>query len=172
MSVRALGHPISTLRDGVVGLERAPIPLHAMRISIEIKRGLATISTTRSFRNIEAVPVEAILTFPVQFDSVTTGLRAVIDGRVLTANAQPRSRARQSYEDALDRGRTAVLHEEALRGVHLLSVGQLGPGASVDVLAEMAMPLSLIDGVPGLRVPMTVGHPNSTLSQECVMRRE
>jgi hypothetical protein len=155
-----MGRPISALRDGVVGFtdqDRHPIPLIAMRIAIEINQGLAIVTTTRSFRNAEAVPVEAVLTFPVPFDAVMTGLRAVIDGRALTARAQSKTQARESYEDALDRGKTAVLHEEALRGVHVLSVGQLGPGKSVDVIAETVTPLSMVDGVPFLRIPTTVG---------------
>jgi Vault protein inter-alpha-trypsin domain len=161
MSALAQRHPINALCDGVLGLvdeERAPIPLTAMRVAIEIRRGLAIITTTRSFRNAEAVPIEAVLTFPVPFDSVMTGLRAVIDGRTLTARAKPRTEARQTYEDALDGGKTAILHEEALRGVHVLAVGHLGPGKSVDIVAELAMPLTFIGGVPVLRIPMTVGH--------------
>ena len=160
MSALALGHPISTLCDGVVGFvkgERTMIPLRAMNIAIEIKQGLAIITTTRSFRNAETVPIEAVLTFPVPFDSVMTGLRAIIDGRTLVAKAEPKTQARKSYEEALDRGKTAILHEEALRGVHVLSVGQLGPDKSVEVVAELAMPLSMIDGVPFLRIPTTVG---------------
>ena len=160
MSALAFGHPISTLCDGVVGFvrgERTPIPLRAMNIAIEIKQGLAIITTTRSFRNAETVPIEAVLTFPVPFDSVMTGLRAIIDGRTLVAKAEPKTQARKSYEEALDRGKTAILHEEALRGVHVLSVGQLGPDKSVEVVAELAMPLSMIDGVPFLRIPTTVG---------------
>jgi hypothetical protein len=39
----------------------------------------------------------------------------------------------------------------------VLSVGQLGLGKSVDVVAEMEMPLAMIDGVPFLRIPTTVG---------------
>jgi hypothetical protein len=160
MSALALGHPINTLRDGIVGFvgqERRPIPLTAMRIAVEVSQGLAIITTTRSFRNVEAVAVEAVLTFPVPFDAVMTGLRAVIDGRTLIAEAKSKTQARESYEGALDRGKTAVLHEEALRGVHVLSVGQLAPTKSVDVIAEIVMPLSLIDGVPVLRIPTTVG---------------
>jgi hypothetical protein len=160
MSALALGHPLSTLRDGAVGFvegERRPLPLSAIRIAIEITRGLAIVTTMRSFRNDEGVPIEAVLTFPVPFDAVMTRLCAVIDGRTLNAKAQPRAQARRSYEDALDRCKTAVLHEEALRGVHVLSVGQLAPGKSVDVIAETVMPLSMLDGVPVLRIPTTVG---------------
>jgi hypothetical protein len=160
MSALAMGRPISALRDGVVGFtenERRPIPLTAMRIAVDISQGLAIITTTRSFQNVEAVPIEALMTFPVPFDAVMTGLSAVIDGRTLTAKAQSKIQARESYEDALDRGKTAVLHEEALRGVHVLSVGQLGPGKAVDVVAEIVTPLSMIDDVPFLRIPTTVG---------------
>jgi hypothetical protein len=45
--------------------------------------------------------------------------------------AQRRATARATYEDALDRGRTVVLHEEVLRGIHMILVGQVSPGQEV-----------------------------------------
>jgi hypothetical protein len=51
-----------------------------------------------------------------------------------------------------------VLHEEALRGIHILSVCALQPGANVLVELEQTVPLSNAGGVPFLRLPMTAGH--------------
>ena len=47
----------------------------------------------------------------------------------LVAKAQRKNMARETYESALERGKTSVLHEEVLRGVHMLSVGHIPPGA-------------------------------------------
>lgn len=161
MRPSALGHPLSTLRDGVTGFADAAgpaaVPLKAATIGVEIRAGLAVVTTRRTFRNAEAVPVEAVLTFPVAFDAVVTGLTAEIDGRRLVAQAKARDAARRSYEDAIERGKLAVLHEEVLKGVHVLSVAQLAPGAEVVVTVETATPLATVGGTPMLRIPTTVG---------------
>ena len=73
------------------------------------------------------------MTFPVAFDAVLTKLSARVDGRELVAVAQRCDVARETYEKALDRGKLSVLHEEKMRGVHVLSVGNLGPGKDVEV---------------------------------------
>lgn len=152
--------PLKALREGVTGLvgqDSRPIPLTSTRIDVVIEQGLAVIQTARCFQNNENVPIEAVLTFPVPFDAVLTGLHARVDERRLVAVAKPRKEARGAYEQALDRGKLAVLHEEALRGVHILSIGQLAPGNSVEIVSEMTMPLAIVGGAPLLRIPMTVG---------------
>ena len=66
--------------------------------------------------------------------------------------------ARETYEDAISEGKTAVLHEELLRGVHALSVGNLAPGAMIEVTTRWADTLRKVETSCGrLRIPMTVG---------------
>lgn len=160
MGATAFGHRLETLHDGVTLLtdgSPAPMPLTDTRIAVEITRGLALIRCTRVFRNAEDRPIEAILTMPVGFDTVVTGLVARVDGRVLQAAAQLRSAARETYERGLDKGRLSLLHEEVLRGVHMLSVGQLPPGAEVEVEMESVAVLVRTGAAPLLRLPTTVG---------------
>jgi hypothetical protein len=160
MTAQALGHSLETLRDGVTGFaagEPRSMPLTAMRVEAAIAAGLAVVTTTRSFRNLEVAPVEAVLTFPVAFDSVVTGLGATVDGRTLVAQARDRTQAREAYEEAVGRGKLAVLHEEALKGVHVLSVGNLGAGAEVSVTVETVSALADFGTAALLRIPTTVG---------------
>ncbi len=160
MSALALGHPVSVLRDGVIGfVGRSPrrVPLVSTQIDVDIRSCLAVTTTTRRFRNAEEIDIEAVMTFPVGFDAVVTSLSARIDGRLLKAVAKPKEEARETYEDAMDRGKTSVLHEEVLRGLHVLSVGRLGPGKEAEIVIETVAPLSDLDGVPFLRIPTTVG---------------
>lgn len=156
----ALGHRLETLNDGLTTFangERAPMPLVATDIHVQVLAGAAQVTTTRRFRNAEQVPIEAIMTFPVGFDAVVTGLSATIDGRRMVGVAQEQSEARETYETALDEGRLSVLHEEALRGIHILSVGALPPGAEVSVELEQMVPMTEVGGKQFLRLPMTAG---------------
>jgi hypothetical protein len=57
----------------------------------------------------------------------------------------------------LDEGKLSVLHEEALRGIHVLSVGALPAGAEVEVVLEQTLALTDAAGTPFLRLPMTAG---------------
>lgn len=160
MHGNVFGHAIETIHEGLSvnkDGQLAPMPLAETRVHVDIRSGLAHIRTTRVFRNAEDGPIEAILTMPVGFDSVVTGLHAEIDGRCMTAIAAPKAQARLQYEEAIDKGKMAILHEEVLRGVHMLSVGQLGPEKTVSVEIETMCALSVGANGPFLRIPMTVG---------------
>jgi hypothetical protein len=63
----------------------------------------------------------------------------------------------QTYEDALDRGKLAILHEEPTRGVHVVAVGALAPGSEVEVITQIVTPLAAVGAAPSLRIPVTVG---------------
>ena len=135
-----------------------PVALVAMDIGIALTGGLAVVETKRTFRNDEKAPIEALLSLPVPVHAAFFGLTAKIDGRILKGIAQAREEARETYEDAVSEGKTAVLHEELLRGVHALSVGNLAPGATIEVTTRWAGTLRSAGACCGrLRIPMTVG---------------
>jgi hypothetical protein len=160
MQGMAFGHHLETLHDGLTTFrhgEPVQVPLVATKIDISVESGLALVRTARTFRNAEDAPIEAVMTFPVGFDAVVTGLVATIDGRRLVGTAQEKADARETYEEAIDEGRLSILHEEVLRGIHILSVGALPPQAEVIVELEQAIPLVDAGGTPFLRLPMTVG---------------
>src|SRR5215469_12887381 len=138
----------------VAGTPR-PCPLVATSFDVTIDAGLAIVVMRRTFRNVEAESIEATITFPLPVHATLFALEARIGERVLTARAERRDPARRTYEDALDRGKAAVLHEEVLRGVHMLSVGQLAPGGEAEVRATWAITLTHLNGRGRLRIPLT-----------------
>ena len=142
---------------GFVSGTKRPIPLVATRFNVDLNHGLATVSATRIFKNAEETSIEATITFPVPVHAVLFSLTARIAERVLKARAQRKSQARDDYEDAIERGKTAVLHEEVLRGVHMLSIGHLPPGVEVEVSATWTMTLTNLNGRGYMRIPLTVG---------------
>lgn len=135
-----------------------PAALVAMDIGVTLTGGLAVVETKRTFRNDEKTPIEALLSLPVPVHAAFFGLTAKIDGRILKGIAQAREEARETYEDAVSEGKTAVLHEELLRGVHALSVGNLAPGAMIEVTTRWTDTLRSATASCGrLRIPMTAG---------------
>jgi hypothetical protein len=150
--------PLTAFMAGVFDTRGLPIPLISTSLDIEIDGGLATVVTKRIFRNNEAESIEATATFPVPVHAVLFDLEARIDGRLVKARAQRRTQAREAYEDAIERGRAAVLHEEVLRGIHMLSVAHIGPGKEIEVTTTWAAAFSFVGDQGQLRIPLTVGH--------------
>src|SRR5262245_35456091 len=145
------------MAGGFVSGSKHPLPLVATRFDVNLNHGLAIVSATRIFKNTEETSIEATITFPMPVHAVLFHLETRIEGRVLTARAQRKSRARETYEGAIERGKTAVLHEEVLRGVHMLSVAHVPPGAEIEVSATWTMTLTNLNGRGQLRIPLTVG---------------
>ena len=160
MHPTAFGHQIQTLHEGLTVFQGSAgrfIPMHSTEVDIQITAGVAIIRTQRIFRNDEDVAIEAVLTMPVGFDAVVTGLSATVDDRKLVAVAKTQSAARDDYEVAIDKGKMAILHEEVLKGVHTLSVAQLAPGKEVMIELETVTTMGCIAGDPFLRIPTNVG---------------
>lgn len=135
----------------------SPIPLVHTKIDVRICGGLALVTTERLFRNAERSSIEATVTCPVPVHATLVRLTARIGARELVAVALARDAARDTYEEAIDRGTTTVLHEEVLRGVHQLCVGHVPPGTELAVCSTWVDALSKHAKGALLRIPITVG---------------
>jgi hypothetical protein len=154
----AVRDPLSIfVKNHMQGRNARPIPLVSTEFDVAIEAGLAVVTVKRVFENKEEVSIEAIMTFPVPVHAVLFDLRANIAGRTLIARAQRKDAARATYEGAVESGKSAVLHEEVLRGVHMLSVAHVPPAQQIEVTMTWAMPLTVVDGEGHLRIPLTVG---------------
>src|SRR5262245_49452040 len=150
--------PLTAFVAGICAAEgRRPVPLASTRFDVTIDAGLAIVATKRVFRNEEPNSIEATLTFPVPVHATLFALEARIDGRAMTARARRRTQAREDYENAMERGKGAVLHEEVLRGLHMLSGARIRPGGAVEVSTTWATTLTMAGGRGCLRIPLTVG---------------
>jgi len=150
--------PFKTLIDRHVERRASrPVPLVNTDFDIQIEAGLAIVTTTRLFRNAEEESIEATMTFPVPVHATLFDLKARIGGYTLVARASRKTAARASYENAIDRGKPAVLHEEVLKGVHMLSVAHVPSGAEIEVTTTWVTTLTMVDGKGHLRIPLTVG---------------
>jgi hypothetical protein len=92
------------------------VPLVSTAYDIDIRGGLAEVAVVRTFRNNEEESIEATLTFPLPVHAVLYNLEACIAGRTLKALARTKATARQTYEDAIEAGKSTILHEELMAG--------------------------------------------------------
>ena len=150
--------PLSSYAHAAVisGTQR-PVPLTGTKISVRVDGGLATVTTTRTFRNDEDASIEATMTFPAPVHATLLKLSACIDGRTVVGSAKRHQKARETYEAGIDAGKTAILHEEKLRGVHMISVGHIAPGKEISVTGTWAMAVAATGKGALLRIPVTVG---------------
>lgn len=155
---KSVSDPLGSFIYGaVVSGTQHPVPLVATRFDITIQGGLASVNATRLFRNSEESPIEATITLPVPIHATMFSLQARIGDRILKGHVELRRQARATYEDAIDGGKTTVLHEEVLRGIHMLSVGNIPPGAEIEITTAWAVTLAQLEGRWQLRIPQTVG---------------
>lgn len=151
-------HPLHVFIEGHTARRCGhPIPLVSTDFDVTIETGLAIATTTRVFRNVEAESIEATLTFPVPVHATLFELRARIGGRTLLAKASSKEKSRTSYESAIELGKSAVLHEELLRGIHMLSVANVPPGEQIEVSTTWVTTLTIVGAQGHLRIPITVG---------------
>ena len=149
--------PLSVFLNNARPHDKVPVPLQSTAFEILIESGLAVVTTTRLFRNSETSNIEATLTFPVPVHATLFSLDIRVGERRLQATAKARETARGTYEEGLAEGKTAILHEELLRGIHMLSVGNIPPGQEIEVKTVWVMPLMMAGGEGHLRIPTTVG---------------
>ncbi|MXX96648.1 MAG: VWA domain-containing protein [Rhodothermaceae bacterium] len=132
-------------------------PLIKLDFHVTIRGGLAFVKAKRTYINKTDGPIEAVMSLPVSVHAAFFGLSAVIDGKHYDAQAKPKQEALETYEEAIDQGKATVLHEELLKGIHSLSVGNLGAGKTVTATTRWAESLRFHDGSGQLRIPLTVG---------------
>lgn len=139
------------------GVNAAEAVLTATSYEVEVRSGLAFVKLTRCFENKEAKPIEAVMTFPVPYAAAVTRITTEIDGRKLVGQSQAKAKARETYENAIDEGKSAILHEQLLKGIHMVSVANVKPSAKIEVVAHFVTPVSMSGKTAKVRIPLTIG---------------
>ena len=83
-------------------IESAPL-LTATVLHGRLEGLVGEIHLAQTFRNAEAVNIEAVFTFPVPPEAVLLGVAVSLDGRPLRGQVLPASQAEADYEEAVRR---------------------------------------------------------------------
>jgi len=120
-------------------------------------RGLLfELAVEQRYRNPKEANVEAIYTFPLPSDAVLLDLEVELNGRKLVAAVVERKAAERDYEQAIDKGDTAIMLERAGDGLCTLNLGNLMAGESAKIRYRYAQLLSFEHGSVRLTIPTVI----------------
>uniref|UniRef100_A0A2K6SA82 von Willebrand factor A domain-containing protein 5A n=1 Tax=Saimiri boliviensis boliviensis TaxID=39432 RepID=A0A2K6SA82_SAIBB len=130
---------------GLLTLQREPVPLKSISVSVSIYEFVAGVSATLNYENQEEVPLEAVFVFPMDEDSAVYSFEALVDGTKIVAELQDKMKARTNYKNAVSQGHQAFLLEEdsSSRDVFSCNVGNLQPGSKAAVTLKYVQELPL-----------------------------
>lgn len=136
--------------------EGAAIPLQGVSARGRLRGLLFELTVEQAYSNASDRNVEAVYTFPLPHRAVFLGLEVELGARRLAARAVRTDRAHREYEQALDRGDSAVLLEQASDGLYTASLGNLMPGERAVIRYRYAELLAPAQGVLRLAIPTVI----------------
>ncbi|MCB9689467.1 MAG: VWA domain-containing protein [Alphaproteobacteria bacterium] len=133
------------------------LPLRAVEISADAGGGLCRTRLRQRFANPYAEPLSVTYLLPLPADGAVVDLAFVLAGRRVVGQVQRKADARAAFEQALIEGRTATLLEQERSSLFTQELGNVPPGAEVEVEIDVEQPLAWEDGGWTWRWPTVVG---------------
>lgn len=135
-------------------------------MKVSVAGPLARITVTQAFLNTGRDWMEAKYLFPLPEDGAVDSLKMVVGDRIVIGEIQPREKARQTYQEAMDRGESAGLLEQQRPNMFTTKVANVGPGETVLISIAFQVPVIQKGDTYSLRLPLVVGPryiPNSAV---------
>jgi len=120
-------------------------------------RGLLfELAVEQRYRNPHDTNVEAVYTFPLPVEAVLLDLEITLGERRLVATVVEKTQAERDYEQAIDKGDTALMLERAGDGLCTLNLGNLMAGESATIRYRYAQLLRFEHGSVRLAIPTVI----------------
>jgi hypothetical protein len=121
----------------------ALVPLKSIWFDCVISEFVANVAITQGFANDDEVnSIETEFVFPVEETSAMVSLVIKFpDGREIAAKVEEKKKAAERYEDAISSGHTAFMAVKRGKGSMALSVGNLAPKSSVEIIYRLVFPV-------------------------------
>ena len=135
---------------------QVPIPLDHVSVEAHVVDAAARVTVRQSYRNAEGVPLEVVYTFPLDEGAAVCGFEATVDGVRYVGRALERDEAFKQYDDALEAGHGGYLLDEVRADVFTASLGNVKPGARVELSITYVTELSAEGEALRFTLPTTV----------------
>lgn len=133
------------------------LPLVAVDVRTDAAGGLARVRLRQTFANPYTEPLAVTYLLPLPADGAVVDFAFVLDGRRVCGRVARRADARAAFEQAVLQGRTASLLEQDRSSLFTQELGNLPPGAAVEVEIDVEQPLAWAAGGWEWRWPTVVG---------------
>lgn len=149
--------PASSSGCRLVGADGRALPLRSVDVSVDAGHGLARTTLRQVFANPFAEPLRVTYLLPLPADGAVTGFAFTLGGERFTGRVERREDARRAFEQALLEGRSAAILEQDRSALFTQELGNVPPGAAVEVELEVEQPLAWVSGGWEWRFPTVVG---------------
>ncbi|MFT7622842.1 MAG: Ca-activated chloride channel family protein [Myxococcota bacterium] len=153
----APGAPDPSTGARLVSSTGGSLPLLETRVVVRAAAGFASTTLVQRFANRHSQPLRVSYQLPLPADGAVGGFAFVLDGHRIQGEVRGREEARAHFEQALYEGRTAALLEQDRASLFEQEVGNIPPGAEVQVEITVDQPLAwLSEGAWEYRFPTVV----------------
>src|SRR5687768_7198270 len=133
------------------------LPLRDVRVDADCGGGLAPVRFRQTFANPPAEPLHVTYLLPLPADAGVVDFAFVLGGRRIIGRVERRADARAAFERAVLEGRTAALLEQERSSLFTQELGNVPPGATIEVEIDVEQLLAWADGGWEWRWPTVVG---------------
>lgn len=113
--------------------ENEQLPLKETTVDANIVGSIADVTVKQVYVNTGRNPIEAIYTFPLSTKAAVYGMQMTIGSRLIQAEIQEKSKARDEYEKAKAEGKRASLLEQSRPNVFTMNVTNIMVGDTIEV---------------------------------------
>src|ERR1700687_892474 len=117
---------------------------------------LFELAVEQRYRNATSTNIEAVYTFPVPWGAALLDLDVRLGDKLLTGVVVEKRAAETQYEEAIDKGDTAIMLEQVADGLYTLNLGNLMPGEEAPIRYVYAQPLRFEHGSARVTVPTVI----------------
>ena len=110
-----------------------PVPLTGINVNAEINDVLSRVTMTQNYENRESKNIEAVYSFPLPLNGILLEFTVTIDGKTKHGEVLKKSKAREVYEDAVEKGDSAAMLEKIDEGLYSMSVGNILAGQKISI---------------------------------------
>jgi Ca-activated chloride channel family protein len=117
---------------------------------------LFELAVEQRYRNATATNIEAVYTFPVPSGATLLDLEVRLGDKLLIGVVVEKRTAEAQYEEAIDKGDTAIMLERVADGLYTLNLGNLMAGEEATIRYVYAQTLRFEHGSARLTVPTVI----------------
>ena len=147
------------------------LPLKDTRVDIAVSGVIADVMVVQTYRNEGSRPINASYVFPASTRAAVYGMRMRIGDQIIVARIKERQAAKQEFDEAREKGKSASLLEQNRPNVFSMSLANIMPGDQVEIELRYTELLIPTDGIYEVVFPTVVG-PRYSSETESGARKE
>ncbi|OIP97821.1 MAG: hypothetical protein AUK55_03910 [Syntrophobacteraceae bacterium CG2_30_61_12] len=132
------------------------VALQSVKVHAELENLLCQVTILQVYRNLEAINIEVVYTFPLPLGATLLNLTIKTGARQFKGVVIAKEDAEEHYEKAIVEGDTAIMLEQVDPGLYTVNAGNLQPDDTIEISITYAELLSWRDNSLRFFLPTTI----------------